>query len=421
MFQPVQSIILILFGLLLSSPVFAVSLNSYCAYSVDQKRGVGENADEALAIASVSKILTSQWALAVLGAKYQFSTKVHVTPVNGRDGFYNIHIQGSHDPYFSKDSMHLMVSELNKVGITKIATLSFDENVKFVWNIRSDGMALEEDNTFPTVEHVTAQFNIHKPFLAEYGITAARMNKARVNMVAAPKFTVEKVIYWSEATFKTSPLTKTHVVKSAPLINLLKEMNHNSNNVTANIIFDKLGGSSAYSAFAENIGIKNNKIVMLNGSGGPYMVGIMKSYNKASCNNVLDILGWLHKYLNDPSLNLGLKALLALPGEGNDNTVGKSYSGPMLDKVLIAKTGTVCQVVTLAGVASTVSGPVLFYYNMKTGDANGNCKANYRSEWRTARVNIKAKVTHLINSEFGGGQPTHLRDLGLLSYDYRFE
>lgn len=403
----------------------AAALSTYCAYSTQEKKATGENLDKATPIASVSKIFTSQWALAQLGPDYKFETRIHVTPVAGATDVYNVHVEGAQDPYFSNESLHLMVSELVKLGVKRVKTFSFDENFKFFWNVRSNSVAImERDSSFPQPSVVESQLK-GRSFLHDYNTTRIRFKALKVDLVANPDLEIEEKVFLEKKQFVANqkrPTTKVYKVKSSPLIELLKEMNRNSNNVAANILFEKLGGISAHETFWKKfVAGKKTGLRMLNGSGGPVFVGEMKNYNMATCRDVLLVLGSMHDYLSDPSRKFSLADVLSMPGDRDGNVLRLSYSDEALDRTLMAKTGTVCPCVALAGLASTKKGPVLFYFNMKTGPEDGSCVRNYRSEWNAARNGIKNRVIQLIERDFGGGKPEEIHSVDMLELAYEFD
>lgn len=408
----------------------AAYLDSYCVLSVNDGQIKGQDLDQRLALASVSKVFVTQWALSwadkqfgAKGVDFRFETKVFITPTHDKPGFYNIHLKGGGDPYFSKESFHLMISELNKMGIRSIDRFTFDENFNFVWNARADRVAiLEYSPVFPTPEDVLQALQKYRPFLVDYSVTAQKLRRMGTQLIANPKFSVNEFAIVNSNSFKPLANTQVHSMKSAPLSEVLKEMNRNSNNLVANMLFTHFGGPAAYKAhIKKEFGFDESDVHLVNGSGAPVVVDGKKHYNQATCRTVIKVLAWLYGYMNDDSINKGLRSILAVSGENNDNTVDISYHNETTDRALIAKTGTTNPAITLGGVASTEKGPVLFYYNMKTGDVNtGGCMGNCRQQWRAARGEIRNRVTNLINREYGGDKKIAIENASLISYDFTF-
>ena len=164
--------LLALFGLML--PMFlgvqasAQTLQSYC-YSdpKDFKIVQGLNIDKKYPIASVSKLVTSYWALATKGPQFKFSSLVHVTPVE--NGEFDVHFQGSRDPYFGQIKLHYIISKLNEKGVTKIRNLTFDDNFLYMQELDIERPVLKEKKFFPWKNYFTSPVGAKK--------TLAELNK----------------------------------------------------------------------------------------------------------------------------------------------------------------------------------------------------------------------------------------------------
>ena len=144
------SFVLIFSVLGVSKLTFAAALESFCHSLAHVEKNKpsqdtyiqGQDIDDVLPIASVTKIVTSWWALSAKGKDYRFTTLVHVA--ENEDHSFNIHLQGARDPFFGKETLHFLISELNRNNITKIKKLTFDENFKFFWNVTSGKIATGE-------------------------------------------------------------------------------------------------------------------------------------------------------------------------------------------------------------------------------------------------------------------------------------
>jgi len=374
----------------------AAALDSFCHTTADHDSLYkGKDMDELLPIASVSKIFTSHWGLIALGPNYQFATKVHLTPVD--DKVWDLHFQGSRDPYFGKESFHFLISELNKLGITKIRNLSFDENFKTFWNVTSGIVAAgtyELDS--PNAETVLRIFDHFKPFLGEYEITQQKAQGLGVQFFSNPQFQVDSFSFVASTEFRRSSNTITRVIKSARLQNILKEMNRNSNNHAANQIFEKMGGAAAFQKFLKTrMNFAKKDVDFINGSGAPLFINEVKTYNKATCKSVLRTILDMRNILLTQKYDL--EQVLAVAGGDIDSTVNRRYLNSSTNHALIAKTGTVDPAITLGGMVSTKKGHIVFFYNMKT---NGKAR-----DWKNARLQIKTNLTKLINSVYLGSEP----------------
>ena len=364
----------------------------------------GFEVDKRLVIASVSKAVTAWFAVAEKGSSYRFQTRFYWTPT-GTDT-YNVHIQGSRDPYFEKQSLHLAISELHKRGVHKVDKLTFDRNFKFRWDI-SDGKTFKRwfaSNDMPFPSEVLGQLRSRK--LTSGWDSSLAHNGRRIELVSNPSFTVKAFEHKDD--FQPSADTKVAALKSNELAYLLKEMNRNSNNWAANQIFEHMGGAERFHAKVRSeLGLGESQIRFINGSGDRQSYAVNPGvYNEASCASVLRILNDLRARL----LNEGkdLENVMAVAGGDNDSTTGRIYTTPVTTKSLIAKTGTTDPNVTLAGIVRTNGGDILFLYNMKS---NGR-----ESTERAARSSIKERVAKLIQ-ENHGGNPISYSKITFLSID----
>jgi D-alanyl-D-alanine carboxypeptidase/D-alanyl-D-alanine-endopeptidase (penicillin-binding protein 4) len=374
----------------------ATVLDSFCHASADHSASFkGKDVNELLPIASVSKIFTSHWSLLTLGANYQFVTKVFLTPVNGQ--VWDLHLQGSKDPYFGKQTFHFLISELNKLGITKIRNFSFDENFKAFWNVTSNAVASGDyDLDAPNADFILKNLEGLKPFLRDYESTAQQAEQSGIKFFFNPQFQIETLAFQSANQFRPTAETLLRTIKSTQLKNLLKEMNRNSNNHAANQIFEKAGGREAFQKFEKSrLNLSEKEVLFVNGSGAPLVQNEVKLYNKATCASVLKTLLDLRKYLL--TQNSDLQQILAVAGGDLDSTVNRRYLTPSTNLSLIGKTGTINPAITLGGMLSTKKGHVVFFYNMKT---NGRSR-----DWGLARTQIKSYLTTLINSVYSGSEP----------------
>ncbi|MES2854875.1 MAG: D-alanyl-D-alanine carboxypeptidase, partial [Bdellovibrionota bacterium] len=95
---------------------------SFC-YVVEDGSVQGVNPDQPVKIASVMKVLTTLWAVDKLGPNYRYTTKVYWQASNKE-----LHIAGSNDPFFDRDRLYLLLSDLNTAGIKSIERLTTDSN-----------------------------------------------------------------------------------------------------------------------------------------------------------------------------------------------------------------------------------------------------------------------------------------------------
>ena len=78
---------------------------AYC-YTDSKGSAAGENLDKPVRLASVSKLITSLWAMEKLGPNYTYNTKLFI---KGN----NLHIQGSFDPFLGNEKMFFLIDFFN--------------------------------------------------------------------------------------------------------------------------------------------------------------------------------------------------------------------------------------------------------------------------------------------------------------------
>lgn len=394
----------------LSSISYGAKLASFCyAKDAEVLEIQGTNIDKLLPIASVSKVVTSYWGIAEKTSNYRFTTGAAVTRIS-KDTF-DVHIIGSRDPYFGHESLHFLISELNKKGITKVRNLTFDENFKFYWELRKNtdsaspvsGFELADD---PGPINVKRQLTLYKSLLSGYTKTVAYAKSFNIAMIENPVFSVENIEYMKSTDFQQTLGTVVYQVRSAPLYTLLKEMNRNSNNHAAEQIFAHLGGTEKFAKFIKSdMGFTNKEIHFVNGSGN----NISKDdgiYNEATCEAMLKIIKKLRTKIKTEGRNFG--DLLSIAGINQDSTVDNIYNTSETNRALIAKTGTVGPNVTLAGLINTQDGIVYFMYNQSTKSS--------QADWSAARSNIRIALYNLVK-QFNGGKPLAFNDVKFLSFD----
>ncbi len=378
-----------------------------CHMNAEGGKIYGENIDERIPMASVSKVITAEWAVSQRGFDYRYPTFVDIYHTS-KPGVFDVHLRGSKDPFFDLEQMHFLISELNKLDITHIRTLSFDEGFKFtrdaIGQDRSSIRTIELPLGAPFAD--TIQSNLEQPLLTNYSRTRRRASASGIELVANPEIKVDKVEYRPSnlsCSVKSKQADISKVIYSAPMKDLLREMNRKSNNYAADQIFESLGGMNAYADYAyKKFKMTKNEIKMGNGSGAPLFEDIYgneteKYYNEATCRSVLTIL----KSLRDQAKSVpnGLASVMVVAGADRDSSLGGMYSIEILNNSMVAKTGTINTNVSLGGLVLAKDGSYLFYENIDTGITYWNSGRNNQ-----ARQLIRKRVSDII-TEYGGPSP----------------
>jgi D-alanyl-D-alanine carboxypeptidase len=376
--------------------------------SGDDKKGVK------FPLASISKIVTSLWALETLGPDYRFTTKLHVNRVSSNS--YDIHIEGSRDPIFGRNVSYFIISELNQknIDIRNIETLTFDENFLIDW-LSEESPRIAGSTPYYTsaqlqIDAVRSSLidNFITPIsFGDYSDLKSRAGKIGVQMVARPTINVRKVEFKSKNSFRTNSETITLTYRSAPLRTILKRMNNQSNNYIADNLFWNLGGTKSFNIFvAQKLNLTNENIEFYLGSGNnaDYIFNTNQPvYNQASCETMIKVIFRLEKLLTQSGYKLS--DVMAVAGIDTTSTIA-GYGGNMNGSVT-AKTGSVNKAKTLAGTLSTKNGTIYFVVLMHTDN---------RAEWGPASAVIRSKVNDLIVKN-GGPEKINYKEIFALPFD----
>ncbi len=377
---------------LIAPAVFAVKMGSKC-FLLDKEgaqiEGIGLN--EKYEIASVSKVMVSYWAVKKVGAGGRYKSTVYVHQVDRN--LADVHIEGSKEPYTGHQMLQFLVGELNRQGIRKIRTLSFDENFKYKTDVRTDSLDkrfrdhLDSPTSSESISYLRNSLrNIHSNYAS---LKQLAKSVHGMNLPSLLSLTVQDFKFQTKDHFDQQSFEKAYVYRSAPLQVLLKEMNRNSNNYVANKIFESLGGADEFARFMkEELSLGQDSIEFVNGSGDRYEPSSEK-YNKASCNAVVITVRALHHELH--SQGKKIQDILAVAGgDSRDglSTLTKGYSTSNTEQVLVAKTGTVGPGVSLAGVMSTEEGD--YFFGMITRTSNS------AAEWHQAHGMIRTELSNFL-------------------------
>lgn len=354
--------------------------------------------DQRFPIASVSKVFTTLMAASKFNLRTTINEKQvrapfvtefyvrNITTSKGQTG-YHLHIKGSGDPYFNRYKMHRAISILNQMQIKEIELLTFDENVKFLSETdtkegyyltigydKNDRpirelitpVTLKAETSFPAANVVKFQFQESWRILKDYNKSLKMARGLKIHMVVNPKFTVRKAELVSSANFAADPSAKRFRVDSQSMATMLKMMNWNSNNYTANRIFMESGSEEAFKdIFFGKLKMNPSELSFINGSGQNHNLAGEgpRIYNQASCSAVVRTLRNLNRRVVAQSLNL--TDIMSVVGTDKGSTVGGFvYSNDLTKGKVIAKTGTVGTNITLAGAINTKSGYRYFMFNV---------------------------------------------------------
>ena len=320
---------------------------SYC-YTDEKGKVNGANLDMKIRLASVSKLITSLWAIEKLGINYKYETKLFI---KGN----SLHIQGSYDPFLGNEKMFYLISQLNELGYSQFETITFDKNVIVNPNVQ---YASDE---YPTINAVTMgkfvkyYFNTKtwtvdtKDEYANY-FTIAKEGKFRKEV----SFEVKDVKAVESNPFLNDTNARVLTLSSPELYKYLKQMNIKSINYVAETVFRQNGGTSNFSKYLdERFKLSLEQIRFYSGSGLPVNIEGVRNDNYATCNIVLNLLSALKGEVEKQGRRI--EDLVAVPGS-DGGTFRNRIISEDYKNAFVAKTGTLMHTSTLAGAMLTQKG-----------------------------------------------------------------
>ena len=320
---------------------------AYC-YSDEQNQTNGKNINMRIKLASVSKLMTSLWALEILGAHYKYETKLYI---KGN----NLHIKGSLDPFMGNEKIFFLLSQLNDLGYTKFDLITFDKTIQINPN------AEIASNQYPIISRSTNARNLKMYFntkewpeelRAEYSRIAALDTSRRMRKFV--DFEIRDAQFVESNPYENDNEVKPLTLASPEILKYLKEINVQSNNYAAHTIFLKLGGEAKFEKFLnERYGKTSNAIHFYNGSGLPQINNSIRYDNYSTCNVTTELIAALKYSAEDQGINLS--DLLAVPGIDAGTFNNRAFPRELINSVM-AKTGTLTNISNLAGIISSSKG-----------------------------------------------------------------
>ncbi|MGZ3768161.1 MAG: D-alanyl-D-alanine carboxypeptidase [Bdellovibrio sp.] len=305
-------------------------------------------------IASVSKVITSHWAIATLGPEYRFKTKISVSQTS-QNKSCNVHFAGDMDPFMGKEMLSHVFTQLKPLlaqqNCLKINELTFDENFLVPF--------YSPRKLFIMQHREEPDFRGSDPNLSYGSKTTLKAFTYFVrNFSKIPVFEIKP----------SSGLTpyKLYSFQSRPLYMMMREYNAYSSNIPPNILFEKLGGAVAYKSFIQSrLGLEQDEIEMFNGSGYPVVLDDgNKVYNEISCAALVTVIQDLDHILrayNSNNKTFQMADIMAVGGSGEVFSTFKDlYASSTFENTLVAKTGSADRSITFAGMLSTTMGHLYF-------------------------------------------------------------
>lgn len=340
---------------------------AYC-YTDGNGKLQGTNVDLQVRLASVTKLITTLWAMEEKGPNYRYDTKLYI---KGN----NLHIQGSFDPFMSNEKMLFLVSQLNVLGYKHFDKITYDKTVQIFPN------AQVHTDPYPLItrdsngKNIKMYFNTEawsKVFKAEYDRLASLAKKDRflksVDMSADVVEFAEKNPLVADINNVPEDV-KVLTLTSPALYKYLKETNVKSNNYSSHTIFLDLGGSAKFEKWAaEKFNLTTDKMKLWNGNGLPTVLNGVRKDNYATC----AVMSELIEALKESAERQGkeIEDVVAVPGS-DAGTFANRLNSSDLKNTFVAKTGTLMHTSTLAGAMNTQKGYSFFGIFNQTTDIVG--------------------------------------------------
>lgn len=341
-------------------------------------------------LASLSKMVTTAWALEQMGADFRFASEIYLNPVQA-DGIYDVYLKTNYDPIVNIEKLLYFIVRMHVQGVRQIRHLVVDESTRIYLGVLSNPH-IELENTpvsiAETLENLQLIFNsknwaektkIAKSNLLEW----AGKNKKSIHV--PEQFSVGTVSYKASSAISTKSYASKIVISSAPLFRYLKNMNVYSNNYIADALFARLGGAQRFKSFQINqLNLTEQHLQLHTGSGLADVSKGLRQDNLGTCFSMLRVLGFLKNKADTAQLNLGNLLLNPSSDKGGTFETESNYQN-----AAVLKTGRLYEVsaLNLAGFVSTTQGLVSFAFLGHDFDA-------------TSAPDIEKKRSQMLNDLF---------------------
>lgn len=323
------------------------SEQSYC-YTDESGKLLGENLDLRVRLASVSKLMTSLWAMEKLGPEFRYNTKLFIKGSN-------LHIAGSLDPFLGNEKMFFLLSQLNDLGFSRFDKITFDKIIQI------NPSAQIHSDQYPLITRDSNARNLKMYFNTKNWTDSMRAEYTRVAGLApagkfrkSVEFEIHEALFSETNPYANDPGAKKLTLSSAPLYKYLKEINIESNNYASHTIFRQLGGVEKFSEFmTDRFGLSTDSIRFWTGSGLPAIIDGVRYDNYATCNVVADLIMALKESAERQGREL--EDIVAVPGSDAGTFRNRTFPEEYTN-AFVAKTGTLMHTSTLAGAMNTQKG-----------------------------------------------------------------
>ncbi|MBC7421303.1 MAG: D-alanyl-D-alanine carboxypeptidase [Bdellovibrio sp.] len=336
-------------------------------------------------LASLSKVITSAWAMDTRGLDSRFASEWYLKPVSGLNGIFDAYLRTNYDPVVNTEKLLYFMSELKALGVTGLRELVIDETTRvYISVLSAPHLELKETpvSSDESKDNLKLLFNsknwASRTLKAKDNLQKwAAQNRRALNIPSS--FSVEQVVVKNSAQINKDSYSNKKIILSAPLFKYLKNMNVFSNNYLADALFESFGGASAFKNFQKNtLKISTQDLQIYTGSGLPVNEANDRKDNLGSCFSMIRVLSYVKQVSAQAQFNLG--HLLLNPTSDQDGTFETQID---YGNSVVLKTGRLFDnpAFNLAGFVATEKGTLSFVFlghdftNMEAHDIE-----NMRSE-----------------------------------------
>lgn len=311
------------------------------------------NQDKSIIPASISKLYTFDFALTKLGKDFRYTTDIFL------DGD-TLYINGGGDPHFVIENLRSILKKVSNDNSVIISHFVFSPNFYFDW--------LRNPN------------DINNELVVRL--------KESAGAIISKNFTVA----YSEIPYSGNGIK--YKYQSAPLSILIKQINDYSTNISADVLFERLGGSSAFTNYMkQTYGTGKDKVYFGTGSG--------LENNYTTCELTLRVIKHLEKTANN--LDLGIQNVMSIP-RVDPGPLQKTLLSMATTSGIVAKSGYLDYHHNYAGIAYTTNGPIYFavfgvYKDLADDKKTKLFVNNFVGNLLGAYVQIPFKYSHHNNAD----------------------
>lgn len=339
---------------------------SYCEILSTQPTSYSGYRDQKVyPLASLSKVVTTAWALKKLGPDFKFQTAWYFKPVG--DGVVDAYLKTNYDPVFNIEKVLYSLSLLRQQGVTRIRNLVIDETTRVYLSVLAqphlelEQVPISSSDSAGNLRLILNSKNWSKQTdTARDNLLAwAKENNRTVSIPET--FSVDNVMVTPSSQINLAAYSKQISFNSASLFKYLKNLNVYSSNYMADALFQLFGSVAEFNKFQSSVlKLKDSDLQMFTGSGlSTTDRSGVRIDNQGTCVAMLNILKYIDKLAQQSGLDLG--HVLYNPTQDQDGTFESNM--PLSNQVLL-KTGRLYDnpALNLAGMIGTEKGNVYFTF-----------------------------------------------------------